>query len=127
MTLGLSSGFDVTQGVGTVSNPWIIKDHVILASETVSEGTYPIDLTGYIPNDGNDYEVLWMFSSIGSGNATIQTNGTNFGGILSGSGQNSRVNGVLPIDSSRNVSYRVYNTITDANLLFRAYRKTSNF
>lgn len=127
MTLGLSSDFNVTQGVGTVSNPWIIKDHVILANEDASAGTYSIDLTGYIPDDGNSYEVLWMFSSLGAGNATIQTNGTNFGGILSGAGQNSRVNGILPIDTTRNVSYRVYDAITSANLLFRAYRKTSNF
>lgn len=129
MTLNLSGGFDVTQGSGTVSNPWIISKLTILSNETKAAGTYDIDVSNYLPDAVNDYEVLWVFSAAGEGNAQLKSDGVAFGGIFNGAETNSRgrVSGTLPITANRNVTYQVYKPVNGAYFSFEAYRKTTNF
>ena len=121
---GKNNGFNLTSDY-SVSNPWIIERFEILMAATKEVGDYEIDLSEYLPDDDNDYELLWMFSAI-AGNALLMSDGVPFGGVFIPSDSSTRINGILPVTKNRNVKYHVYTEIQNACLSFAAYRKTTN-
>ena len=65
MTLGFSDiSFDVTKGVqegGNMSNPWVSSYAQFLNGAITEAKIEEIDLSNYLPDDGNTYEIMFRF------------------------------------------------------------------
>ena len=107
-------------------NLWIVNSENFYSDTTLEANTssykdYTLDLSNYLPNDGEQYEVSFLLAA-SSGNMIIYSDLDGAWGGYVGSGeQRSQI--LVPVGTGRHIVFRVHRTTTNIYFSAAGYRK----